>query len=32
MVLTPDEIYLSRDKLGRTPIIVGRKEGFHGVI
>ena len=29
MLLTPQGIYLSRDKLGRTPIVVGRKaEGY----
>lgn len=29
MLLTPQGIYLSRDKLGRTPIVIGRKdEGF----
>lgn len=29
MLLTPQGIYLSRDKLGRTPIMIGRKEeGF----
>lgn len=27
MILTPMGIYLARDKYGRTPIIVGRKEG-----
>ncbi|NPV90954.1 MAG: amidophosphoribosyltransferase [Firmicutes bacterium] len=27
MLLTPEGIYASRDKLGRTPLIVGRKEG-----
>ncbi len=29
MLLTPQGIYLSRDKLGRTPIMIGKKEeGF----
>ncbi len=29
VILTPDAIYLARDKFGRTPIIVGKKEeGF----
>ncbi len=29
MILTPQGVYLSRDRLGRTPIMVGRKaEGF----
>lgn len=27
MLLTPQGIYASRDKLGRTPLIVGKKEG-----
>ncbi len=29
MLLTEKGIYLSRDKYGRTPIIVGKKEGAH---
>ena len=29
MLMTPQGIYLSRDKLGRTPIMIGKKEdGF----
>jgi amidophosphoribosyltransferase len=27
MVMTPDGIYVGRDKLGRTPIIIGKKGG-----
>lgn len=27
MILTPKGVYLSRDRLGRTPIAIGRKEG-----
>lgn len=27
LVLTPKGIYAARDKLGRTPVIIGRKEG-----
>ena len=27
IVLTPDGIYASRDRLGRTPVIIGKKEG-----
>ncbi len=26
LILTPDGIYAARDKLGRTPVIIGRKE------
>ncbi len=26
IVLTPEAVYASRDKLGRTPVIIGRKE------
>lgn len=29
MILTPIGIYLARDKYGRTPIVVGEKEGAH---
>lgn len=31
LLLTPQGIYASRDKLGRTPIIVGEKEGSYCV-
>jgi amidophosphoribosyltransferase len=31
LVLTPQGIYASRDKLGRTPLIVGEKEGSYCV-
>jgi amidophosphoribosyltransferase len=31
LVLTPQGIYASRDKLGRTPLIVGKKEGTYCV-
>ena len=27
IVLTPEGIYASRDRLGRTPVIIGKKEG-----
>ena len=27
LILTPDGIYAARDRLGRTPIVIGRKEG-----
>ena len=26
LLLTPEGIYASRDKFGRTPIVIGRKE------
>lgn len=29
LVLTPDGIYAARDKMGRTPIIIGHKEGSY---
>ena len=29
LILTPDGIYAARDKYGRTPIIVGKKEGAY---
>ena len=29
MILTPKGIYLARDKFGRTPIVVGKKDGAH---
>lgn len=28
-VLTPKGIYIARDRLGRTPVVVGRKEGAY---
>ncbi len=31
LILTPQGIYASRDKLGRTPLIVGKKEGSYCV-
>ena len=27
LLLTEDGLYASRDRLGRTPIVIGRKEG-----
>jgi amidophosphoribosyltransferase len=29
LILTPDGIYASRDRLGRTPLVVGEKEGAY---
>ncbi len=29
MILTEDAIIVGRDKLGRTPIVIGKKEGAH---
>ena len=29
LVLTPDGLYAARDKMGRTPVIIGQKEGAH---
>lgn len=29
LVLTPDGIYAARDKMGRTPIIIGHKDGSY---
>ena len=29
MLLTAEGIYVARDKLGRTPVIIGRKDGAH---
>ena len=29
LVLTPNGLYAARDKLGRTPVIIGQKEGAH---
>jgi amidophosphoribosyltransferase len=31
LILTPQGIFASRDKLGRTPVIVGQKEGSYCV-
>ncbi len=31
MILTPDRIIAARDKLGRTPAIIGRKEGSFAI-
>ena len=31
LLLTPDGIYASRDRLGRTPVILGKKEGAYCV-
>lgn len=31
MLLTPEGIYASRDKLGRTPLVIGRKDGAYCV-
>ncbi len=31
LLLTEDRIIAARDKLGRTPIIIGKKEGAHAV-
>ena len=29
LLLTPEGIYAARDRLGRTPIIIGKKDGAH---
>ena len=29
MLLTPDGIYAARDRMGRTPLIIGHKEDAH---
>ncbi|MGN0804047.1 MAG: amidophosphoribosyltransferase [Candidatus Coproplasma sp.] len=29
MILTPQGIYVARDKLGRTPIVIGKKDGAY---
>lgn len=31
LILTNDSIIAARDKLGRTPVIIGKKEGAHAV-
>jgi len=31
MILTDDGIIAARDKLGRTPVIIGKKEGAHAI-
>ncbi len=31
LILTPDKIIAGRDKLGRTPIIIGKKDGAYAV-
>ena len=31
LLLTPEGIYISRDRLGRTPAVIGRKQGAHCV-
>jgi amidophosphoribosyltransferase len=31
LILTPDKLIAARDKLGRTPIIIGKKEGAFAV-
>jgi amidophosphoribosyltransferase len=30
-LLTPDGIIAARDRLGRTPVVIGRKEGARAV-
>jgi len=32
LLLTPDGIIAARDKLGRTPVVIGRKEGARAVV
>ena len=27
LILTPEGLYAARDRLGRTPLVIGRKEG-----
>jgi amidophosphoribosyltransferase len=31
LILTPEGIYAARDKFGRIPVVIGRKEGSHCV-
>lgn len=31
LILTEEEVYAARDKLGRTPLIIGKKEGARAV-
>lgn len=31
LILTPDKIIAARDKLGRTPVVIGTKDGAHAV-
>lgn len=31
LVLTPEAIYISRDRMGRTPAVIGKKEGSYCV-
>jgi amidophosphoribosyltransferase len=31
LILTPDRIIAARDKLGRTPVVIGKKEGAYAV-
>lgn len=31
LLLTPEGIYISRDRFGRTPAVIGKKEGAHCV-
>lgn len=31
LILTKDRIIAARDKLGRTPVVIGKKEGAHAV-
>jgi len=31
VILTPDKIIAARDKLGRTPVIIGKKDGAYAV-
>lgn len=29
LLLTPEGIYISRDRMGRTPVVIGKKKGAH---
>jgi amidophosphoribosyltransferase len=31
LILTPDKIIAARDKLGRTPVVIAKKDGAHAV-